>query len=140
MYRTYEKTIYIRSLLTRKGNKMKVRELIDLMSETESICIEDIDKQIDVMELYCGAAGDLKQDNPIMDMEIIGIVAVNDLLYAGVRNATKQHWGKYGNKRTCSKCNFSYFTGDDSFKYCPDCGAKMKEISKVKNEHRKEKI
>ena len=105
---------------------MTVRELIDLMTETESICIEDIDKQIDVMELYCGKAGNLKQDNPIMDMEVVGIVAVNNLICAAVREATKYHWGKYGNKRTCSKCNFSYFTGDDGFKYCPDCGAKMK--------------
>lgn len=64
-------------------------------------------------------------------MEVIGIVAVNDLICAAVREATKYHWEKYGNKRTCSKCNFSYFTGDDGFKYCPDCGAKMKEISNV---------
>lgn len=68
---------------------MTVRELIDLMDEKESICIEDIDKQIDVMELYCGKASDLKQDNPIMDMEIIGIVAVNDLICAAVTSKEK---------------------------------------------------
>lgn len=64
---------------------MTVRELIDLMDEKENICIEDIDKQIDVMELYCGKAGDLKHNNPIMNMEVIGIVAVNDLICAAAR-------------------------------------------------------
>ena len=89
---------------------MTVHELIDLMDEKEDICIEDLEKPVDDMELYCGATGELKQDDPIVDMEIIGIVAINDLLCACVRKATKHHWEKYGNKRTCSKCNFSYFT------------------------------
>lgn len=73
---------------------MTVRELIDLMDEKENICIEDIEKSVDDMELYCGSVDGLQQDNPIMDMEIIGIVPVNDLLCAGVRNATKHHWEK----------------------------------------------
>ena len=110
---------------------MTVHELIDLMDEKEDIYIEDLEKPVDDMELYCGATGELKQDNPIVDMEIIGIVAVKDLICACVRKATKQHWKKYGNKRTCSKCNFSYFTGDEGFNYCPECGAKMKEIANV---------
>ena len=117
---------------------MIVRELVDLMDKKESICIEDINKQIDNMEIFCGSVGYLKQDNPIMNMEVVGIVAVNDLICAAVREATKYHWEKYGNKRTCSKCNFTYFNSDDGFNFCPDCGAKMKEISKVKNKHRKE--
>lgn len=106
---------------------MTVRELINLMDEKENICIEDIDTSIEDMELYCGLVDDLKQNNPIMDMEIIGIVAVNDLLCACVRNTAKHHWEKYGNKKTCSKCNFTYFSSDDGFKYCPECGTKMKE-------------
>lgn len=68
---------------------MTVRELINLMDEKENICIEDLEKPVFDMELYCGKTGDLKQDNPIMDMEIIGIVAVNDLLCAGIRKNTK---------------------------------------------------
>lgn len=75
---------------------MTVRELINLMDEKENICIEDLEKPVFDMELYCGKTGDLKQDNPIMDMEIIGIVAVNDLICAAVREATKYHWEKYG--------------------------------------------
>lgn len=112
---------------------MTVRELIDLMTEEEDICIEDLEKPVDDMELYCGSAGDLKQDDPIMDMEIIGIVAVNDLLCACVRKAAKHYWEKYGNKRTCSKCNYSYWGNNDEFNYCPDCGAKMKEVKKNEN-------
>lgn len=73
---------------------MTVRELIDLMDEKDDICIEDLEKPVDDMELYCGCTGDLKQDDPIMDMEIIGIVTVNDLLCTCVRNATKHHWEK----------------------------------------------
>ena len=63
---------------------MTIRELINLMDKKESICIEDINKQIDNMELFCDSVGYLKQDNPIMDMEIVGIVAVNDLICAAV--------------------------------------------------------
>lgn len=113
---------------------MTIRELIDLMTEKENICIEDIEKPVDDMELYCGSVDDLKQDNPIMNMEVIGIVAVNNLICVGVCEATKHQWEKYGNKRTCSKCNFSYFTSDEGFNYCPECGAKMKE---KKDEQRK---
>ena len=69
---------------------MKVRELIDLMDEKENICIDDLEeKNVFNTELYCGAAGDLKQDNPIMDMEIIGIVAINDLICAAVASKEK---------------------------------------------------
>ena len=65
---------------------MKVRELIDLMDEKENICIDNLEeKDVFNTELYCGAAGDLKQDDPIMNMEVIGIVAVNDLICAAVR-------------------------------------------------------
>lgn len=107
---------------------MTVHELIDLIDEKENICIEDIDKLIDDAELYCGSSGDLKENSPIMNMKIIGIVAINDLLCACVRKTTKHYWEKYGNKRTCSKCNFTYFTGDDGFKYCPECGVKVRYI------------
>lgn len=111
---------------------MTIHELINLMDENEKICIDDLEeKNVFNTELYCGAVGELKQDNPIMDMEIIGIVAVNDLISACVRKATRHYWEKYGNKRTCSKWNFSYFTGDDGFNHCPDCGAKMKESANV---------
>lgn len=105
---------------------MIIRELIDLMDEKEHICIDDLDKLIEDTELYCGTTCDLKEDDPIMDMEVIAMLAVNDLLCTCVRKATKHHWEKYGNKRTCSKCNFTYFTGDEGFKYCPECGTKMK--------------
>lgn len=45
---------------------MTVRELINLMDEKDNICIEDLEKPVFVMELYCGAVGALKQDDPIM--------------------------------------------------------------------------
>lgn len=109
---------------------MTVRELIDLMDKKEDICIKDLEKPVVDIELYCGSAGELKQDDPIMDMEVIGIVAINDLLCACVRKITKHHWKKYGNKRTCSHCEFTYFAHGElegDFKYCPNCGAQMEK-------------
>ena len=35
-------------------------------------------------------------------------------------------WIKYGNKRTCQNCDYSFWSSGQEFKYCPDCGAKMK--------------
>lgn len=52
----------------------------------------------------------------------------NFLYNVGYRKHNKGNWEKYGNKRTCSKCNFTYFTGDDGFKYCPECGVKVRYI------------
>lgn len=69
---------------------MTIRELIDLMDEKENICIDDLEeKDVFNTELYCGAAGNLKQDDPIMNMEVIGIVAVNDLICAAVASKEK---------------------------------------------------
>lgn len=65
---------------------MTVRELINSMNEKENICIDDLEeKNVFITELYCGAAGDLKHNNPILNMEVIGIVAVNDLICAADR-------------------------------------------------------
>lgn len=79
---------------------MTVSELIDLMSEEDEICIEDLEKPIDDMELFCGKVNHIKNDESILDLEVNGIVAVDDLIYACVRKVTKYHWEKYGNKIT----------------------------------------
>jgi hypothetical protein len=35
-------------------------------------------------------------------------------------------WRKRKNERTCSECEFTYYSNKDGWRYCPNCGAKMK--------------
>ena len=35
-------------------------------------------------------------------------------------------WLKDNNKRVCSECAYIYYSNEDNFNYCPNCGAKMK--------------
>ena len=44
----------------------------------------------------------------------------------GCRIQQHAKWLKYGNKHTCSTCGYNYWSNNDDFKYCPDCGAIMK--------------
>jgi hypothetical protein len=34
-------------------------------------------------------------------------------------------WHKRGNEKTCSVCEFIYYSNNDEWNYCPNCGAKM---------------
>ena len=34
-------------------------------------------------------------------------------------------WKKRMNERTCSLCKFIYYSNNDEWNYCPNCGAKM---------------
>ncbi len=34
-------------------------------------------------------------------------------------------WKKQGNEKECSNCKFIYYSNNDDFNYCPNCGAKM---------------
>lgn len=34
-------------------------------------------------------------------------------------------WRKRGNEKTCSICEFIYYSNNDEWNYCPNCGAKM---------------
>ena len=36
-------------------------------------------------------------------------------------------WRKRGNEKTCSKCKFIYYSNNDDWNYCPNCGAKVVE-------------
>ena len=39
-------------------------------------------------------------------------------------NANGQ-WKKHGNEKACSLCKFIYYSNNDDFNFCPNCGAKM---------------
>ena len=34
-------------------------------------------------------------------------------------------WHKRGNEKACSVCDFVYYSNNDEWNYCPNCGAKM---------------
>ncbi len=34
-------------------------------------------------------------------------------------------WRKRKNERACSNCKFIYYSNNDEWNYCPNCGAKM---------------
>lgn len=34
-------------------------------------------------------------------------------------------WQKQGNEKKCSLCEFIYYSNNDDFNFCPNCGAKM---------------
>lgn len=34
-------------------------------------------------------------------------------------------WKKRGNERTCSVCEFIYYSNNDDWNFCPNCGSKM---------------
>ena len=38
-------------------------------------------------------------------------------------------WSRRGNEMKCSnpKCQFIYYSNNDDFSYCPNCGARMDE-------------
>ena len=45
---------------------------------------------------------------------------------AGWRKQSKGEWKKKGNEKTCSRCKFIYYSNNDEWTYCPNCGARMK--------------
>ena len=48
------------------------------------------------------------------------------LYNAGYRKHSKGKWKKRGNEKTCSLCKFIYYSNNDEWNFCPNCGAKMK--------------
>lgn len=39
-------------------------------------------------------------------------------------------WKKQGNEKECSLCKFIYYSNNDDFTYCPNCGAMMESKTK----------
>lgn len=64
---------------------MRVSQLLNVMDKDEQICIEDGNKTVDDMELYCGPVRGIKKDNPINKMHVVAIVAINDLMCVAVQ-------------------------------------------------------
>lgn len=62
-------------------------------------------------------SGDATADNIKRDIETIPTADVVEVKHG--------KWKKGGNEKTCSVCKFIYYSNNDDFNYCPNCGAKM---------------
>ncbi|MBE6656782.1 MAG: hypothetical protein E7609_07995 [Ruminococcaceae bacterium] len=47
------------------------------------------------------------------------------LYNAGYRKQSEGEWVKRGNEKTCSLCKFIYYSNNDEWNFCPNCGAHM---------------
>lgn len=84
-----------------------------------------IEKMItDINEVQNGGwefVGDSEYTTDVYNEEL-----AQHLYNAGYRKQNNGKWVKDNNKRTCSLCGYSYYSNNDDFCYCPNCGAKMK--------------
>ena len=48
-----------------------------------------------------------------------------DVPTADVVEVRHGEWRKRGNEKTCSNCAFIYYSNNDDWNYCPNCGATM---------------
>lgn len=47
-------------------------------------------------------------------------------IFADIPSARKQgHWNSESNRKTCSECQFEYYSNGDMFNFCPCCGSQM---------------
>ena len=59
-------------------------------------------------------------------VDIYTMDIAKDLYNAGYRKQKEGKWIKDNNKRTCSLCGYLYYSNNDNFNYCPNCGAEMR--------------
>lgn len=50
---------------------------------------------------------------------------IKDAPAADVVEVVHGEWKKRGNEKKCSVCDFIYYSNNDEWTYCPNCGAKM---------------
>ena len=50
---------------------------------------------------------------------------IEDTPTADVVEVKRGKWIKKGNEKKCSTCEFIYYSNNDEWNYCPNCGAKM---------------
>lgn len=54
-----------------------------------------------------------------------GGIAVDEIKTVDAVSVAHGKWIKRNNEMKCSKCKFIYYSNNDPFNYCPNCGAKM---------------
>ena len=50
---------------------------------------------------------------------------IKDAPAADVVEVRHGEWKKRGNEKKCSVCDFIYYSNNDEWTYCPNCGARM---------------
>jgi len=50
---------------------------------------------------------------------------LSDIPAADVAPVVHGRWTKRGNEKICNRCKFIYYSNNDDFNYCPNCGARM---------------
>lgn len=50
---------------------------------------------------------------------------MEDAPTADVKEVKHGEWKKRGNEKKCSVCEFIYYSNNDEWNYCPNCGARM---------------
>lgn len=89
--------------------------------ETIGFCVKQELKEIS------GINGDVVR-LPLASVLVFG-EAINRL--AELENAAEEpaskhgEWKKRGNEKKCSRCEFIYYSNNDEWSFCPNCGAKM---------------
>lgn len=68
---------------------------------------------------------DYTKKNNIMASVVILEAYAEELYKANFCKQSVGEWVKDNNKRTCSLCGYLYYSNNDKFHYCPNCGAKM---------------
>ena len=83
----------------------------------------DVDKAIKKLESNCVRCVDyLNCTHCHVDKAIKGL---KNLPTADVVEVKHGKWQKRGNEKTCSVCKFIYYSNNDEWNYCPNCGAIM---------------
>ena len=87
------------------------------------------EKQIEEMIEYLNNTINVERNSYFgkgcMRLPLIEADKILDIL-KGYRKQSEGEWIKDNNKRTCSLCGYLYYSNNDNFNYCPNCGAKMK--------------
>lgn len=50
---------------------------------------------------------------------------IDDIPATDVVEVKHGEWKKRGNEKKCSRCEFIYYSNNDEWSFCPNCGAKM---------------
>ena len=61
---------------------MRISQLMHVMGKDERIVVDDYNAPIDNMTVYEGTVRGIKRDDPINQMHILSICAINDVVFA----------------------------------------------------------
>ncbi len=73
-----------------------------------------------------GCCEECKHSEGVLYPDCVPQFTAEALYNAGYRKQSEGEWKKRGNEKTCSLCKFIYYSNNDDWNYCPNCGSKMK--------------